>query len=212
MRLATPEEVLSVRAITVTDGSLATAGVALDYSYPIVCSLLDTELSEGKVTDYFTIEEGDAENRTRLRTTNAFLDKKTVVVRITANGLPLLSEEDGEVLSPLHYTYSADTGIFRLLNYITSGILCLSITYAHGFSPTDDDENVLDVPDWLKGAAAYMANSVLTTQPASPATKRDNNRNNNYSSQAYRQAVQMLSPHYRMRMSVLYPDKSDVHG
>lgn len=202
MKLATPDQVLQARAIVSNDGSLATAAVALELSYPVIEGILETNLAAGSATDYFSV--GEVCHKYRL--TNAFVDEFSVVVRISDDGLPLTSATAGSVLPATEYILDAQRGTIYLLGTQLTHDLSMSVTYEYGF-PASDVEDVLQVPQWLQSAHIAVATAYSLSAPASPAGRKEKALGL-ATKEMYGAARSTMAPYFRPRMGCNYPARS----
>jgi hypothetical protein len=202
MKLATPEQVLQARSIVSNEGSLATAAVALELSYPVIEGILETSLVAGSATDFFSV--GDVCHKYRL--TNAFVDEFSVVVRISDDGLPLTSASAGTVLPATEYILDAQRGTIYLLGTQLTHDLSMTVTYEYGF-PASDVEDVLQVPQWLQSAHVAIATAYLLSSPASPAGRKEKALST-ATKEMYGAGKSALAPYYRPRMGATYPARS----
>lgn len=207
MKLATPGQVLSARGITTGDGSLGIAASALELSYPLIEGILETALASGSTTDYFSC--GTSCHQYRL--TNAFIDESTIVVRVSEDGTPLLSPTAGAVLDSYLYVVDAVRGTIYLFFEPPDHDLSMSVTYEYGFPASDDDDDVLNVPQWLSSAHISMAVAYLLSSPANPAGRKEKALNV-AAKEMYGAAKSALQAYHRPRMTINYPARSISGG
>lgn len=200
MRLAAPSDVLKVMGIVENTGSLGNAETALDLSYPICENLLESKFEQEHVVDFFDIIRGEL----CLRTKNRFLDSVTVAVRRSTDGAPLILATDGELVDPSEYMLNTDLGTITFREQQRIGASMISVAYDSGLSTSDDDENVLEAPQWLKECSISVAVHVLNTFPSSPANRKDKTLVN-VSAEIRHLASQLLNSRKRPRMTVTFP-------
>lgn len=203
MKLATPTEVITARGLTVGDGSLAVADSALELSYPVIEGILETSLPLGSVSDYFS---GGASCH-QYRLTNAFVDASTVVVRVSEDGMPLLSPTDGTVVDSSNYVLDATRGTVYLVISPPDHHLSISVSYEYGFPVSDAGEDILAVPQWLSAAHISMAIAYLLSSPANPAGRKERAAGL-ASKEMYGAARSALQQYHRPRMTINYPSRS----
>lgn len=207
MRLASASKVLLTMGIVENPGSLTNASHALDVSFSIVENLLETTLTQEHRTDYFDVIDGEL----CYRLTNMLVDSQTVVVRRSINGDQLLTPDDGELVSSSEYMLDAARGLVTFRTQQTEGYAQISIAYDSGLPTSDDDEEVLDAPQWLQECAVATAVHVLNTFPSSPANRKDKTVVN-VSAEIRHAASQLLNSRKRPRMTVTFPSLSELDG
>lgn len=200
MRLAAPSDVLKVMGIVENTGSLVNAETALDLSYPICENLLESTFEQERVTDFFDIIRGEL----CLRTKNRFLDPVTVVVRRSTDGEPLITAADGDLVDPSEYMLNTELGTITFREQQRIGASMISVAYESGLGTSDDDDNVLEAPQWLKECSISVAVHVLNTFPSSPANRKDKTLVN-VSAEIRHLASQLLNSRKRPRMTVTFP-------
>lgn len=206
MRLANATTVLRTMGVAENPGSLQNANRALDLSFPILENLLETSFGEAQLTDYFDTIRGEL----CLRLTNRFIDPDTIMVRVSTDGLPLVTPTAGDLLDATAYSLDPDKGLITLRNQPRLGEGMVSVTYDSGLPATDEDENVLEAPQWLQECAVAVAVHVLNTFPSSPANRKDKTVVN-IAAEIRHLASQLVNSRKRIRMTVTFPTVSVVH-
>lgn len=200
MRLAAPASVIRTMGIMENQGSLTNAEYALDLSFPILENLLESTFESKHVTDFFDTIRGEL----CLRTTNRFLDPDSIKVRYSTNGDPLIATMDGELMDSSEYSVNTDLGTITLRKEPPLGMSMVSVEYDSGLQTSDDDDNVLDAPQWLSECSVAVAVHVLNTFPSSPANRKDKNVVN-VSAEIRHLASQLINSRKRPRMTVTFP-------
>lgn len=166
MRLATPEAVLAVLGIQVSTGSLNAAGVALDATFSVVESTMDTRLTQSTRIDYFDIGKYDKFDPV-LRLSTGFVSKDdTITVYCTDDGLPLTGTA-GSVVDPIGVDVDYERGIVSLTGLFYACRKSVSVSYTAGFAKDNSDATMLTgVPDDIVQGAISMAASYMQLNPA----------------------------------------------
>lgn len=204
MKLNTASKVLATMGVVENPGSLLSASRALDHTYPIIESLLETTLTEQHVTDYFDIRTGNY----YLRLKNRFIDAYALEVRVSADGSPLLLPTDGDLVPDTDYRVDQETGLLTFLKQVREGDLTLSVSYDSGLRLSDDG-TYLEAPYWLAEAAVAIAVQAQNTLVSSPANRKDKTVVNVHN-ELYRIVSMHLNGHRRPRLVVTYPALSVV--
>lgn len=214
MRLASPQEVLTLMSVGITTATEATVNLALDLSYPIIESLLDTRIQKTSYVDYF--DYGMFRSRythpapTVLWLTSRFLVAgSAVVVRESIDGQPLRAASDGALVDPSDYYVNAETGELTLLRTHAKGLARVSVAYEAGFN--DNGSNIDDpaVPSWLHAGAVTAAIHMMNTHPTTPATRKYQTPST-VSTTLRSHLYGLLAPHFRTRSDRLAPARSVV--
>jgi len=164
MRLATPEAVLNVLGIQISSGSLATAGAALDATFALVETALDTDLPSNSRTDYFDLTRYEKVDPI-LRLSCGFVSKDdALVVRQTESGSPLVGSF-GTVIPDTEYTVDYERGTVSLIGSYYAGKKSLSVAYTAGFAVEDDEVTLAGIPDGLKQGGLMRAVTFMLTNP-----------------------------------------------
>lgn len=166
MRLAAPEAILKILGIQIGNGTLDAAGAALDASFPVMESSLDTDLARGSRTDYFSLTRAEKVDPV-LRLTSGFVSKDdNIIVRITADGLPLTGTE-GTILSANNYEVDHIRGVVALIGSYYAGARSVSVEYTYGFeADVDHPEQLTGVYPVVEQAAISMAAAYYQHNPA----------------------------------------------
>jgi len=212
MRLASAQQVLTLMSVQSSTGTEAAANMALDLSFPLIESLLDTRLTQSGYVDFFNY--GDLVSRyaaaapTVLWLTSRFLlPGGTITVRESTTDQPLRTSSDGTEVSPDDYYLNTETGELTLFKEHRRGQSTISVAYTAGF--TDDGTAIDDqsIPAWLHSGAVTAAIHVLNTHPSTPA-----NRKTPYAEEMSRMLRGYLygifAPHFRSRVNRLMPARS----
>lgn len=214
MRLATAQQVLTLMSVQSSTGTEAAANIALDLSYPIIESMLDTRLQLTNYVDFF--DYGALRSiysspvPTILWLTSRFLvSTPDIVVRESVDDQPLRTAGDGVLVDPSDYFVNHDTGELSLLRTHRRGLSTVSVAYRAGFADNGKQINDDAVPNWLETAAITAAIHVLNTHPSTPA-----NRKTPYAEEMSRMLrgylYGTLAPHLRSRVSRLMPSRSVI--
>lgn len=209
MKLATPEQVLQSKGIASNAGSLDNAAQALEQSYPVLEGILETVFTPGYVTDYFTVYSDNTNNKYRL--TNSFVDEDTIVVRVSTDGLPLLSRTVGELVDSTEYVFDTQRGVIELLGNPPVGTFSFSVTYNHGLPVDISDNTLLTAPQWLQQAAISMADAYLKSTQAGSAGRKDK-VGNQAAVASFGAAKLSMVAYLRPRMTVHYPARTVNNG
>jgi len=209
MKLATAEQVLQSKGIVSNPGSLANAEQALEQSYPVLEGILETVFTPGYVTDYFTVYSDNTNNKYRL--TNSFVEADTIVVRVSTDGLPLLSITAGALVETTDYVFDARRGVIELLGNPPYGTFSFSVTYNHGLPIDFSDDTLLTAPQWLQQAAISMADAYLTSTQAGSAGRKDK-VGNQAAVASFGAAKLSIDAYLRPRMTVHYPARTVNNG
>lgn len=203
MRLATPEDVLAAQGVTSNAGSLAIAGRALDSTTSTVENLLESVLTEGTVTDYFT---PGLSSRIFLLS-RRFVDTDSLVVRESLTTDPLLVSTDGSVIDPSLYFLDAEKGKITFREVLNTASHSLSATYDAGLAVDSSTKVVKSAPSWLTEAGIAAAVYSLNVLPSSQANRKEKNVTS--AARAIHSVLyQKLAPYFRPRMGVDYPVRS----
>ena len=204
MKLTSASKVLLSMGVVENGGSLASASRALDLSFPVLESQLETTFGEEHVVDYFDTTRSDL----ILRLKNRFIDRDTIRVRVSTDGLQLTAPADGELLAPSEYSLDADKGIIKLRHAPRAGKSLLSVAYDSGLR-LSDDETYLEAPAWLEECAVAVAVHVQNVFVSSPANRKDK-AVISIANEIHRMVSQVVNPHKRDRMTVITPSLSVV--
>lgn len=207
MRLASAENVLLSMGIGSNDGSLDRAGRALDLSYPIIESVLETTFVEGSYTDYFTVGLSSSQ----FRLSHLFIDPDTLVVRQSATTDPLFDETEGDLVASSEYFLNPDKGVLTFRSVPAEGEHRISVSYDCGLPKDSAYQDTLKSPYWLQETAIAMAILALNTQPSTPATRKDR-AGASITSLLFNLAGRLLTPHTRPRLCVEFPARTVDRG
>ncbi len=206
MRLATPDNVMSAMGVTSNVGSLVNAGRALDSITPTVENMLETELGQATITDYFTPL---AASRVFLLS-RMFIDPDTFVVRESLTTDPLIVDTDGAVVDPSLYFLEANKGWVTFRNALNTAPHSLSATYDAGLAVDSSTQVVKGAPVWLGEAAIAAAVHSLNVLPSAQANRKEKNVTG--AARAIHAVLyHTLAPHFRIRMGVDFPVRSVTH-
>lgn len=212
MRLATAQQVLTLMSVQNSTGTEAAANLALDLSYPIVESLLDTRLLLTDYVDYFnygTLRSAyvNPYPATLSLASRFVAASPAIVVRESIDDQPLRTASDGVVVDPADYFVNESTGELVLLRAHRRGLSTVSVAYRAGFSDNGSQINDPALPAWLVTGAVTAAVHVLNTHPSTPA-----NRKTPYAEEMSRMLRGYLystfAPHFRSRVDRLFSSRS----
>lgn len=160
MRLATAQAVLGVLGTQISTGSIATADGALDATFTIVESALETNLIRGRCTDHFDLTKYEV-NEPQLRLSFGFVSKDEPIV-VTVGGIAV------EAYSLQHLL-----GVLGLQLTCPEGRRVVSVTYSYGFETSVDDDSQLEgLPQGVTQAGISMAATYLMLNPANIAKEK----------------------------------------
>lgn len=206
MKLATADLVLLSMGVGTNSGSLENAAQALELTYSVFTSLLETEFSPQARTDYFNTVSGEMS----LRLTNMFIDKDSLKVRRSIDGTPLLLPTDGELVAASEYMLDPVKGIVTMRYAQYPAACSLSVSYESGLPVSDQDETALDTPQWLRDAAVAAAVHALNIVPSSPANRKASTVAA-VSLELRGLASTLLRQYYRPRLTVYLPVLSTLN-
>ena len=196
MRLATPEQVLSILGIQSSTGSLANAGVALDAVFSVMENALDTELLQTTRTDQFDISPLLNVDPS-LRLSGSFV--------FTEDDLTVTDNTTGAVIDPSTYSLDADHGVVHLVGTMPYGKRVLAVTYTTGFVVSDKDENVLEgFPEALADAQACLACAFIQMNPTNVSKDKAKALGINSSNGYDMRARQIMARYTRPRGTVVW--------
>ncbi len=169
MRLATPDAVLTVLGIQTSSGSLAAAGAALDATYPVIESSLDTTLLRSRRTDYFDLTSADRVAPS-LRLSCSFVSKEEeIVIEYSNDGVPL-SAINRAVLDPQYYHIDYTLGVVYIGTSVPVCRRSIAVTFSAGFEADLSNPTQLgELPDAITQAGLSKAASYMLLNPANVA-------------------------------------------
>lgn len=200
MRLATPAEVLAVLGVQAGTGSLANAGAALDATFSVVESKVDSMLERVRRKDWFSISKYDTE-RPRLRLSSGFVTRdEPVVVTIS-----------GAAVDASGYYIDYDLGVVHLLMTLLEGVQTVSVAFSCGFeADTADTTQLQSLPQGLRQGGIAMAAAYFLSGPAnSPKEKARFLAETSINAFELR-ANQNLSKYERPRGSAIWADYTEA--
>lgn len=207
MRLATPEDVVTAVGQQSTPALLARAGAALDSSYSVIESILETTLILEERVDYFSLPSSNAAFRT-FRLTNRFIDLDSVKVYNQPAVSSLDALDSTYLVDGTYYTFDAAKGLITLIKtngYYGNG--SLAVHYESGAAATN---GVVESPDWVKAMAITAAVMEININPTNTANRKDKTVQSVSSMVSYYLHAQG-EQHRRPRMSVEWPQYSVVY-
>lgn len=210
MRLASPELVVTAASIPSNDGSIARAAGALNSSFYLLESILETKLAQVTMLDAYTIPAQTTAPYI-LRLTNRFIDTATVLVYCKPAGSPLTDLTIDYQLLTGEFTVDAAKGlvtIFERLPYY--GDSCISVIATSGFPEDPNDANLLIAPEDIQQLAVNAALLELNTLPSTVANRKDK-ANASVTKGMYGYLAKACEPYSRPRMTVEYPSASMVY-
>lgn len=170
MRLATPEDVVTAVGTQSTPALLSRASAALDSSYSIIESILETTLVAQERVDYFTVSASFRFPKT-FRLTNRFVDTDSVKVYSQPQISSLAALDDTYLLDPASYTVDRRDGTVTVLStngYTGNG--SLAVRYKSGSA---ESGGVVPSEDWVKAMAITAAVMEININPTSTANRKD---------------------------------------
>lgn len=200
MRLATPDAVLAVLGIQTGTGSLAAAGAALDATFPVIESRLETSLVRARYRDVFDLAKSDTTYAV-LRLSHAFVaqDESTLV------------SVQGVTLTGAQYRTQHRLGLVSLLGTFPQGQGVVTVEYSAGFDATVADPKMfLDLPDALVQGGTSMAAHYLLLNPANSPKEKARFLGQNSLAGLELKAIQSLAPFVRPRATVVWPVFSEA--
>lgn len=206
MRLASPEKVVTALGVAANPGSSGNAGRALDLTFPIIESFLETKFFSGSNIDYFS----PATYGRVFRLSCMLVDPDSLVVRSSPTTDPLVTEEDGDLVPVTDYFLDADKGLITFRQALVAGEHTLSATYDYGLGK-DEDGLLKKVPYWLEEIGVAAAILAMNTTPSVPAQRKEKTVTN--ATKAISSLVHSLvAPKFRPRMAVEFPVRSVDRG
>lgn len=212
MRILDPSFVITASGINSSTASNETVGYALDLSFPIIESILETNLVAALYVDTFDLVQQAVrhDGSVGLRLTNRFAEVSTVTVSQT--GYPITATNVGVVLTTDDYNVDYKDGIIRIYDaaLLSLGMGVVKVAYTAGFEEDAVNVGVLSsegLPEWVKSAAVAAAVRVLNTYPSSPANRKGYNVKS--ISEILRNSMMgLLSAHARPRFGLEFPASS----
>lgn len=203
MRLAAPDAVLTplLGLSSQSASSQSAAGAALDATFPIAETALDTDLWRGQRTDYFDVTASEVVDPT-LRLHAGFVSKDTspVVTDLAA----------GQAVPDTAYFVDYEKGLIYLSGTYVAQRRSISVVYEYGFE-LDEKTNVLQgLPEGVKQGGINLALSYLQLNPANVAkdkAKALGTASINGFTLAARQNLQQFQ---RPRANMIWPSASDL--
>lgn len=169
MRLSTPDKVLAALGQMTSPGGTTRAELALDRSFHLLESILETKLSRIAQVDTFDVRR-ESGLPLRLRLTNRFVDMSEDVkplVYSKPSGMPLENLSVGYLVPEDNYTIDPVEGVLSMHSYeLHSGRNSLAIQYRSGFLTNAVQPEMLDVPFELENLAIQGAVLELNTADA----------------------------------------------
>ncbi len=208
MRLATAEDVVAVAGLSTSPGVLASATAMLNVSYPILLSLLETDLVAKSNIDSFNTLENGVYN---YRLGNSFIDRDSVAVYVAeASANPYLALAAENKVATTDYTLDVDRGVLIFQSLAYYGANSLVVIYDSGFPADVDDPDLLKVPFILKQIAIQAAVLCLNIYPSTPANRKDKTVRD-VQRALYGFLSSSCQPYVRPRMTVQYPEFSSLY-
>lgn len=200
MRLAAPEDVLATIGIQQSTGSLATAGAALDATYPLVEAMLESRLVRERRLDTFDLPAANIKNPEFRLFSGLVTTDETIVVNA-----------NGEAVAADDYEIQLDIGIVRLIGEFAASKSAVTVEYSCGLEVDPSATNVFqEVPEAIKQAAIAKACAYLLLSPANSAKEKAKSLVG-YSIQGFElRARQMLAPYTRPRGGYLWEALTQV--
>lgn len=214
MRLSTPDKVLAALGQMPSPGGTARAELALDRSFHLLESILETKLARVAQVDTYDVYR-EYGLPLRLRLTNRFVamdeDIKPIVYSKPA-GLPLEGLSLDYLVPEDQYTIDPVEGVLSMHAYgLHSGRNSLAIQYRTGFTPNVASPELLDVPFELENLAIQGAVLELNTAPSTAANRKEKTVVN-VAAMLYGYLSVEARRFDRPRMTVQYPSVSVVYG
>jgi len=201
MLLVEPKAVIELMGLHDDLGVTQNVKSALGLASTFLATLLESRLGETACVDYFTLPKYASSNSpVQFRLSGRYIDGD-VEIRYATDGLPLVDENAGELLSIHRFMLDSDTGVVTIPVPPVTGVLSYSISYAYGFSSPQD------VPQHVRDMAISAAVFVLNTYPSSTGNRKQNTTN--MASRAmFTHLKGMAGTHRRPRLCVTFPSVS----
>lgn len=184
MRLASSAALLSLLGIQTSPGALKAAEDALDATFPLVETSVESRLTLSTITDSFTVRQGQAQ----LRLTSGFLVSERLALS-----------------APVPFRARKQEGVV-LLDGPFSGVL--TVKYTCGFQTDAEGTTLIDVPSALASAHLQHAASAMLLAPGA-VPKEKAKAMGAFSSRAfYAMAQRTLQSLHRPRAMVVWPEYS----
>jgi hypothetical protein len=212
MRLATVQAVVKIMAVVDNDGTRLNAASALDVTAPIVSARLGAILPIATYTDFFSYDiprfrRGFVPVTFRLST--GFVDPVTFVFCEALDHTVLQNVDNVAIVDPSQYVLDAEKGTLMLLLDRQTGFNVLAVTYTAGFVMDEESEVLKGLPDWLSQAGVLSAVRLLQMNPAH-FTSRRAPIIKDVQNCLMGEVTQLLNPHIRPRMGLIWPDRSVI--
>lgn len=214
MRLSTPDKVLAALGQMTSPGGTTRAELALDRSFHLLESILETKLSRVAQVDTYDVYR-EHNLPLRLRLTNRFIamdeDIKPLVYS-KPSGLPLDNLTLDYLVPEDHYTIDADEGTLSMHAYgLHYGRNSLAVQYRSGFIPNAASPELLEVPFALENLAIQGAVLELNTVPSTAANRKEKTVTD-VAAMLYGYLAIEARRFDRPRMTVQFPTASVVYG
>lgn len=208
MRIVRADRLIASMGVSPSVAATANAESALEMATSALEALLDTPLSRATRTDFYNIDCLSRKIYPTLSLTGGFVDDASVILKSSANSLPLKTAADGEVITPNDYIIKNKEGLINLLYSTYCGVSALSVTYTSGFASDIADPDVLiGVPTWMENAAITAATMVLNSHPSNQANKKSG-LTTIMLKQLEALLYRTISPYFRTRVGVLWPTRT----
>lgn len=162
MRLATASAVLGVTGTQISTGSTDNANAALDATFPVIESALETQLVRARRTDFFDVGRRGT-SYPILRLECGFVSKDE----------PIVVTYKGAVLADTDYEVEHIHGLVNLLGTYAHGNRSITVTYSYGFEVAEEDTaQLVGVDPALRAVGISMATSFIMLNPASVAKEK----------------------------------------
>lgn len=214
MRLSTPDKVLAALGQMTSPGGTTRAELALDRSFHLLESILETKLSRIAQVDTFDVRR-ESGLPLRLRLTNRFVDMSEDVkplVYSKPSGMPLENLSVDYLVPEDNYTIDPVEGVLSMHSYgLHSGRNSLAIQYRSGFLTNAVQPEMLDVPFELENLAIQGAVLELNTVPSTSANRKEKTAVN-VAAVIYGYLSIEARRFDRPRMTVQFPSAHIVYG
>lgn len=200
MRVATPEQVLTVLGIQQSTGSLLTAGAALDATFPQLEAMLESSVVLQHRKDLFDLGSGEV-TRPLLRLASGLVTTEEDVV-VEFKGDALVAGDD--------YTIDYRRGVVHTLGTYTAGKHAFSVDYYTGYSAAPGSTILADVPTAIVQASIDIACAYLLLSPANSAKDKARFLVGHSVDGFQRRARQSLAPLARPRANHVWESLSEV--